>query len=372
MSKDIDLKRWSFLIAGIIAVYWGVNNFSIIERLFGKLLNALFPFILGCFLAFVLNIAMTKIENFLKKFIKNNGTLVRVLSISLSLIMLILILGIVAFLLVPELVENIEMLIQNIPVVVEKVEIWVLDLLDKYPDLQLEMAKFFSETGDISNKVAELLNYFINGIVGFISKVISSLVTVFMSLVFAIYILSQKEYLKRGSKKFLYAYINKKQADKVMDLADLSNITFSKFISGQCLEAVILGCILFVVLSIFRFPYALIISVLTAVTALVPIFGAVFAMVVGVILIAIVNPFQALMFIIVFQIVQQIEGNFIYPKVVGKSVGLSPLWTLLSITVGGSLFGIIGMLIGLPIASIIYAFIQSDVNRKIKSKKINI
>ena len=133
-----------------------------------------------------------------------------------------------------------------------------------------------------------------------------------------------------------------------------------------------LGLILFVVLSIFKFPYTLLISVLTTVTALIPIFGALIAMVIGAILIGISSPLDALIFIVIFQIVQQIEGNFIYPRVVGKGVGLSPLWTLLAITVGGSLFGVIGMLIGLPLESIDYAIFRNNVNERIKKKEVSI
>ena len=152
----------------------------------------------------------------------------------------------------------------------------------------------------------------------------------------------------------------------------MTNKTFSKFISGQCLEAVIVGILMFIAFSLFKFPYALIIAVLTAITALIPIFGALIAMVVGAILIGLNNPMQVILFIIVFLVIQQIEGNLIYPKVVGKSVGLSPIWTLLSITVGGNLFGIPGMLLGLPIASIVYAFIKSTVNNRLKEKQIEI
>jgi len=181
--------------------------------------------------------------------------------------------------------------------------------------------------------------------------------------------LSQKEQLQESLKKMIYAYAKReKDADKIMEVGKLSNNVFSKFISGQCVEAVILGCIFFVVLSIFKFPYALIISVLTAITALIPIFGAMIAMVIGAILIAITNPFQAFIFVLVFLVVQQIEGNFIYPKVVGKSVGLSPLWTLLAITVGGGLFGIVGMLVGLPIASIVYSLVTNDTNKRLNKK----
>ena len=147
--------------------------------------------------------------------------------------------------------------------------------------------------------------------------------------------------------------MSKEKVYKITEIGSLANKTFSKFISGQCVEAIILGLIIFFTSIIFRFPYSLIIAVLTAVTALIPIFGALIAMLVGAILIAITNPIQAIIFMVVFQIVQQIEGNFIYPKVVGKSVGLSPLWTLLAITVGGNLFGIPGMLLGLPLASVV-------------------
>ena len=166
--------------------------------------------------------------------------------------------------------------------------------------------------------------------------------------------------------------MSKEKVYKITEIGSLANKTFSKFISGQCVEAIILGLIIFFTSIIFRFPYSLIIAVLTAVTALIPIFGALIAMLVGAILIAITNPIQAIIFMVVFQIVQQIEGNFIYPKVVGKSVGLSPLWTLLAITVGGNLFGIPGMLLGLPLASVVYALIKEFVNTRLKEKDIKI
>ena len=170
--------------------------------------------------------------------------------------------------------------------------------------------------------------------------------------------------------KYIEKYL--KSGDKILEIGELSNKTFSKFISGQCVEAVILGSIMFIFCLLFRFPYALIIAVLTTVTALIPIFGAMIAMCIGAILIGITNPIQALLFIVVFQIVQQIEGNFIYPRVVGKSVGLSPMWTLLAITVGGSLFGIVGMLLGLPLASVASVIVKSFVYDKLKDKKVKV
>lgn len=366
-----DLKKCIILIFIAVFALWASNNLSIIGGVLSKIFKVLFPFILGGVIAFILNIPMTKIENKLKKKIKNQK-LVRMISIALSLLLFILIIAIIALLLIPELVENIELLISNIPGLIDKIEVFVLDLLDKYPDIQVQIEELFTSSGNITDIISNILNYFVNGAIGFISSLIEGFVTFFTAIIFSIYMLSQKEYLTKGFKKILYASVNKEKADKVMKVGSLTNKTFSKFISGQCVEACILGILMFIAFTLCRFPYALLIAVLTAVTALVPIFGAIIAMVIGAILIGITNPLQAILFIIVFQVIQQIEGNFIYPRVVGKSVGLSPMWTLLSITVGGNLFGIVGMLIGLPLASVIYAVVKEVVNNKLKEKKIKV
>ena len=180
--------------------------------------------------------------------------------------------------------------------------------------------------------------------------------------------LSQKENLLSGCKKVIYALVNKNNANKILNLFTLTNKTFSKFISGQCVEAIILGLLIFVLSLIFRFPYALIIAILTSITALIPIFGALIACVIGAVLICINNGIQAIMFVLIFLLVQQIEGNLIYPKVVGKSVGLSPLWTLLAITVGGNLFGVTGMILGIPLTSVIYTLVKEKIDKKLKTK----
>lgn len=369
MSKK-EMRTWMILILFAVISYWLVNNLSIITGILKVILGVLKPFILGGVLAFVLNIPMTKIENILSKIFKkkNKKTLIRNISITISLLLLLSIIIFIAFLLIPELVQNIEQLIDNLPGLINNTEKFIVDLLDKYPEVQNKILEFFKNSDDINAIVSNILNYVLNGAIDIITNLISGTITLFTALIFAIYMLSQKEYLLKGTHKLCTAYLKKDIVEKIMKIATLANHTFSKFISGQCVEAAILGLIFFVVLSLFRFPYALIISVLTAVTALIPIFGALIAMAIGAILIAINNPFQAIVFIIVFQIIQQIEGNFIYPRVVGKSVGLSPMWTLLAITACGSLFGVIGMLIGLPLASIIYALIKNDVNIRLNKK----
>ena len=376
LKKEVlDLRKWIILILFTVMSFWVFNNLDIIINFINKLFNVFFPFILGGVIAYILNIPMTKIEKILKKVIKkdNKEGLIRTLAIVLSLLLFIIIIAFIAFLLIPELIENIENLIKNIPGVIDKVEVWLVDILDKYPDIQKQIIETFSNSEhNVSSIVSNILNYLLSSAIGFISNLVSGFITFFTAVIFSIYMLSQKEYLIRCFKKLIYGYLKEDKASKVMEIGALTNKTFSKFISGQCVEAIILGVIIFIALTIFRFPYALIISVLTAVTALIPIFGAIIAMVIGAILIGINNPIQAILFIVVFQIIQQIEGNFIYPKVVGKSVGLSPMWTLLAITAGGSLFGIVGMLIGLPLASVIYALIKESVNNKLKTKKIKI
>lgn len=367
MNQKETMKQWIILILIAILSYSTINNLSVIGNFLGKILNVLWPFILGAIIAFILNIPMSKIENTLNKKIKNKKVSIRIISIIASLLILILIIAFVLFLLIPEVIENIKTLIDTVPSLINDIETWVIDLLDKYPDIQTQIKAMF-ETNSLEKIIPDSLNYIVNGAITFISSLVSGVITLFTATVFSVYILSQKEYLLRGIKKLMNAYLKPKTTNRLVEIGKLSNQTFTKFISGQCVEAVILGTIFFVVLSIFKFPYALIISVLTTITALIPIFGAMIAMVIGAILIAITSPFQALIFIVVFQVIQQIEGNFIYPRVVGKSVGLSPMWTLFAISVGGSLFGIAGMLTSLPLASILYALLKNNVNQNLRNK----
>lgn len=365
MEKN-DLKKWVILIVIAAISFWIVNNVGIVLSFVNKMVTVFSPFILGCVFAFILNIPMVKIEKRILAITKNKSKkgVVRVISVMLAFVLFLLFVGLLLFLLLPELIENVQSLIQSIPELLNDFENFVLDLLKKYPDLQVRINELFAKD-NLTVITTGILNYVANGLIGLIGGIISGFITLFTAIIFSIYILCQKEYLQNCGKKLLEAYVPKKRANKIKEVIKLSSDTFTKFISGQCLEAIILGLILFAALIIFKFPYALLISVLTAITALIPIFGAVIAMVVGAILIAIENPLQALMFMVVFQVVQQFEGNFIYPRVVGKSVGLSPMWTLLAITVGGSLFGVMGMLVGLPLASIVYALIRSDVYERI-------
>lgn len=371
MNNKNDIKRLIILIGIGVLAYLLLSNIEFVISIISKLFTALSPFILGIVLAFILNIPMTKIENLLKKLQKNNKKKIptRGISITLSLIIFVIVVVFIAFELVPELANNIESLIRSIPGIISEAQVYLTNLLSEYPEVQEQIITVFNNNTSLNDILMKILDYVVNSSIGFISSLINSLVTIFTALVFAIYMLAQKEYLIRGLKNIVKAYLPDDKHNKVMDIAKLSNHTFTKFVSGQCLEAVILGSIFFVVLTVFRFPYALLISVLVSITALIPIFGALIAMIVGAILIATVNPLQALLFVGIFLLIQQIEGNVIYPRVVGKSVGLSPIWTLLAVSVGGSLFGIVGMLVGLPLASIIYALFKKDVSVRLHEEK---
>ena len=374
LNKE-NIQKILVIIAFGVGFYWLLNNLDGVGSFIHRFFHLLFPFILGGVIAFILNIPMTKIENWIKKKLKRKRIHfpVRTISITLALLIFFAVIVAISFLLIPELIENIQLLISNIPQLINDVQDWALKLADDYPDIQKQIETAFESNGtNFNDIVVTVLNHVVNGSLNFVSSLVSGLFTVFTAVVFAIYMLNQKEELVIGSKKLMYAYVKKKHVDKLINMAHLANQTFSKFISGQCVEAVILGCIFFVVLSLLGFPYALIISVLISITALIPMFGAMIAMVIGAVLIAVTSPIKAILFIIIFQVIQQIENNFIYPKVVGKSVGLSSMWTLLAVILGGSLMGIVGMIIGLPLASIIYAIIKNETNERLAEKNIRV
>ena len=203
-----------------------------------------------------------------------------------------------------------------------------------------------------------------------VGSIVSGLATFFIAFSFACYVLFQKEKLHVQIRKVFFAFLPKKKADAFFKVCSLTYRTFANFLAGQCLEAVILGCMFVVILSILRMPYALLIGVLIAFTALIPIFGAFIGCAVGSFLIFMVNPKQAILFIIVFLVLQQIEGNLIYPHVVGESVGLPSIWVLAAVTIGGNLMGIVGMLVFIPLLSVFYTIFREFVYLRLKKKHI--
>lgn len=331
------------------------------------------PFLVGAIMAFVLNIPMMAFEKGIfarckKERIKRFG---RPASIVLALLSIILVITLVLLIVVPQLTKTFVQLGNQIPAFANECILKLEKLAQDYPQIEENITKFSENQFDWEGLLGSLMNFLKNGATnmlastfGMASSIVSGIVNGFIALVFAIYILSQKEKLGSQFKRIFTAYLPKKQNAFVLKVCGLLYQNFSRFITGQCLEAIILGTMFFVTMSVLRFPYALLVGVLIAFTALVPIVGAFIGCFVGAFLILIDDPMKAVWFVILFLVLQQIEGNLIYPRVVGNSVGLPSIWVLAAVTVGGSMFGIAGMLFFIPLLSTVYALLRENVNKR--------
>lgn len=366
--------------AVLILIYLALNNITGILGTISYLAGLIMPFIVGGVIAFIFNVPMKAIEKNIKKLVdkkckKQHNKLVRVLAYFLTLIIIISVIAGVLLIVVPELVNTIADLISQVPVAFNKLLAWLQTMLASYPEYE---EKLNSISINWDSVLANMMNFLsigtkgiINGGIGAISGLFSGITNFFIGFVFSVYVLFQKEKLASQCKKLLYVMVSERRADQIVEILRLTNTTFSNFLSGQCLEACILGALFVITLSILRMPYALLIGIIIGVTALVPIVGAFIGCAVGVVLIMMTSPLKALIFIAIFLILQQIEGNLIYPHVVGNSVGLPGMWVLVAVTIGGNLFGIMGMLTFIPISSVCYALLRTFVNNKVEEKNIN-
>ena len=369
-----NMKNLMILIVFAVLVLVGVQRIENLAAGFVFLMRIVFPFILGGAMAFILNIPMHFLEG--RVFAKaKKKKLVRPVSLVLSILFVVAILQIVLVVVIPEIAATFAGISKNIEAFLPKLEQW---LTEAFPDSeQLEM---WIESLEFNwDKILQsAVNFLKNGAGNVLSStvtvaktVINSLMNFFVGFVFACYILLQKEKLSVQVKKVLYAFLPRHAVEKTLQVAALSYKTFSNFVTGQCLEAVILGTMFFVSMSVLRFPYALLVGVLIAFTALIPIFGAFIGCVLGTFLILVSNPVQAIGFVILFFVLQQVEGNLIYPHVVGGSVGLPSIWVLVAVTVGGSLMGVVGMLIFIPLSSVLYALFKGWVHKRLEDRGIH-
>lgn len=338
------------------------------------------PFFYGGAVAFVLNIPMKWIEEKLLGRLKGEKVkkLKRPLSIVLSIMLIALVLTAVVGMVLPQMGATVSEIGKKIPAFMEQMTLEFERLAEKESVLS-DWAERLESTEIKWDEVLENVIHFLkNGAgdmldstVSMAGSIISGVVGMVIAFVFALYILAQKERLADQGRRVLSAYLPARTGDKILEICSLLYKNFSSFITGQCLEAVILGTMFVVFMSIFRMPYALVVGVLIAVTSLVPIVGAFIGCAVGIFLILINDPMQALWFAVLFLVLQQIEGNLIYPKVVGNSVGLPSIWVLMAVSVGGSLFGVIGMLVFIPLLSTGYALLRDGVNKRndLKSRK---
>ncbi|MDD6307624.1 MAG: AI-2E family transporter [Clostridiales bacterium] len=362
------------ILAFAILLYCGIEHFDVVINAVRFILGIIMPFLVGGVIAFIFNVPMKKIEKHLFAKNKKMEKWRRPLAYLLTLLLVIGIIVLVLVVVIPELGNTISMLVAQIPVAFDAVAEWANDMLKEYPALEPAVAELDINWSSVSASVVDFIQSIASGLVssgvGFFSGVVSGVATFVIAFTFSIYVLFQKERLQRQAKQILYALLPEKVTEKVISVASLSNQIFSNFLSGQCVEAVILGTLFVITMTIFRMPYAMLTGIVIAITALVPIFGAFIGCVVGMLLIVMVNPIQAIWFLILFLVLQQLEGNLIYPHVVGNSVGLPSIWVLAAVTIGGNLFGIAGILIFIPLCSVLYALFRDFVKMRLRKRGI--
>ena len=377
MNIDKKTIRNLFFIAlGCILVYFILNETDKLGAAWSAIMGVLSPFILGAAIAFILNVPMRGIEAKLGK-IKSTG-LRRAAAIVLTLLAFVVVIVGVVLLLVPQIGETVQILGPRIVAFFQRIQESVLGFLKENPDLLNTVNSFIDlETLDFGGIIEKIMNVLGNsmssiasGTLNMVGGITGALVDGFIGLVFAFYCLASKETLGRQGRKVLYAFLPERISDETLRILSLTNRTFSNFISGQCVEACILGGLFAVALFILRMPYITLISVLIAVTALVPLVGGFVGCFLGAFFILVNDPMQALIFVIVFLVIQQIEGNLIYPKVVGGSIGLPGMWVLVAVTIGGDLMGVVGMFLMIPLSSVLYALLREITNRRLSSRDI--
>ena len=377
LSK-MSIKKIRELIVFTALLVVALWKFDVVLGVLKTIWDIIFPFVLGGAIAFLTNVPMSFLEKKIFEKVKKKNKIVRKLERPISLILtIVLVVGVIALVMfgvIPQLTRTMGTLVTSIN--------------DFIPQMQSWIGEFFHNNQEIMNLVDQIefdpdqaikwgisllgngAGNMMNTTMSAVGSIVSGVATFFIASSFACYILFQKEKLHIQIRKVFFAFLPRQKADTFLKVCSLTYRTFANFLAGQCLEAVILGSMFVVTLSILRMPYALLIGILIAFTALIPIFGAFIGCAVGSFLIFMVNPQQAILFVIVFLVLQQIEGNLIYPHVVGESVGLPSIWVLAAVTIGGNLMGIVGMLVFIPLLSVLYTIFREFVYLRLKKQNI--
>ena len=380
LNKE-NLKKIRGLILFTIFVLVALWNFELVFDGIRFLWGVIFPFVLGGVITFIVNIPMTFLEGKIfgklrvakGKKGKWADKLARPLSLILTWIVILGIIAVVVLVVVPELGRTVLGLGKTIQDFVPEVQKWAIELFQDNEEIVKAISEINFKWDELLGNMVDFLRNGAGSVLDTTMEaaksIITGVTTFFIAFVFSFYVLLQKEKLGEQVKKLMCAFMPEDWRNIFLALGTVVNKSFTNFFTGQCLEAVILGLMFLVVMAIFRLPYALLISVLIAFTALIPMFGAFIGCGVGALLIFMISPVKALIFIIVFLVLQQVEGNFIYPYVVGNSVGLPSIWVLVAVTVGASLMGVAGMLIFIPLMSVVYTLLRGIVNRRLGLKE---
>lgn len=377
LSK-MSIKKIRELIVFTALLVVALWKFDVVLGVLKTIWDIIFPFVLGGAIAFLTNVPMSFLEKKIFEKVKKKNKIVRKLKRPISLILtIVLVVGVIALVMfgvIPQLTRTMGTLVTSINDFIPQMQSWIGDFFHNNQEImnlvdQIEFDPDQAIKWGISllgNGAGNMMNTTMSAV----GSIVSGVATFFIAFSFACYILFQKEKLHIQIRKVFFAFLPRQKADTFLKVCSLTYRTFANFLAGQCLEAVILGSMFVVTLSILRMPYALLIGILIAFTALIPIFGAFIGCAVGSFLIFMVNPQQAILFVIVFLVLQQIEGNLIYPHVVGESVGLPSIWVLAAVTIGGNLMGIVGMLVFIPLLSVLYTIFREFVYLRLKKQNI--
>lgn len=368
-----NMKKTAFLIAFGVAFYMALKNLYWLPGLMGSVMNVIGPVLAGFAVAFILNVLMVQIETRLfspinRRFRRIWPKFRRGVSILLSLIIIIGLIALVLLFIIPELVRTITSLTNNIPTFFNRLQ----DYVTKYYKAHPEIAEYFRNVSvdwtSVSQALAgygqKLAENLVSSTVAITTNLFHGAISCILTFVISLNVLAQKEKLGVQAKKVMYSYLPRRYADPVYHVLHLTNRAFYNFIAGTCTEACILSTLCFIGMNLFRFPYALLISVFVFFMDFIPILGSFFSSVIGALLIVIVSPIQALWYVVFFNVLQQLEGNLIYPRVVGSRVGLPALWVLIAVTIGANTFGVLGMIVSVPLCSVLYTLLREDVNRR--------
>lgn len=366
-KENILIATYSLFLAFLLI------NFVNIIGFLGELISIIKPFIIGLGIAFVINLLVKIYENKLIPTLDKKNRLAkskRGIALIMSLTTLAVLIWLLLAFVIPQLIDSMKILVESIPGYMKSLENLVMPYVSETKFLSSIWENIVVAWKDILQFASQFVGQSISGIVNTTFSITNGVYTIIISFVISIYMIISKEELIFGVKKITYVLFGKKNAEKIIKIGRLTNTTFSKFIGGQCMEAIIVGILCFIGMLILRMPYPLLISVIIGATNMIPIFGPFIGTIPSAFILLMVDPSKALWFIVFIIILQQIESGLIYPRVVGGSIGLSAIWVLFAITIGGELFGLIGMLLGVPTVAVIYVLVKDNVENKLKEKKI--
>ncbi len=370
--KKKEMKRYGFIALLALAVCIAVRNFSVISGLIRTAFTAVVPLLTGCIIAYIFNIIMTFYEKhyFPKKHSRFVKCSRRPVCAGLSFASAILILVLVINIVYPELVKAVKLIYDEIPPFFSETKKFAETTLKEYPEIQDFISSFEPDIMSITEKISSGAYNIFDSVLSIIGSTVSVVTNIVIAVIFALYLLLRKDKLHNDIVRFQKAYLGNKVNKRINHICDVANDTFRNFFVGQFIEAIIIGSLCFIGMTILRLPYAGMAGTIVGVTALIPIVGALMGAVISAFMIFTVNPMQALIFIIFLVILQQLENNLIYPKVVGTSVGLPGIWVIASVTIGGGLFKVAGMLLGVPVCATIYKLIFEILERRERMQTI--